>query len=77
MKQIVSWESHLILRAADGDQVAFELLSDAHRPVLMSLAMRMLRNADDANDAFAVTVTGVENNWIQWVARIRTVEVSF
>lgn len=50
-RRILSWEAHLIVRAADGDEVAFELLCDTYRPVLMSLAMRMLRNADDANDA--------------------------
>jgi RNA polymerase sigma-70 factor, ECF subfamily len=51
MKQIQTWESHLVTRAAAGDEVAFSLLADTYRPVLMSLAMRMLRNADDANDA--------------------------
>ncbi|CAN5390035.1 N/A [soil metagenome] len=56
MKKIVSWESHLVIRAADGDQVAFELLSDMFRSVLMSQAMRMLRNADDANDAVQETL---------------------
>lgn len=54
--RVLSWESHLIVRAADGDQVAFELLSDMYRPMLMSLAMRMLRNADDANDAVQDTL---------------------
>jgi len=49
--RVIGWESHLILRAAEGDQVAFELLSDMYRPPLMSLALRMLRNPDDANDA--------------------------
>ena len=56
MKKIVSWESHLILRAAAGDEIAFELLSDMYRPVLMSLALRMLRNADDAHDAVQDTL---------------------
>jgi RNA polymerase sigma-70 factor (ECF subfamily) len=56
MKKIVSWESHLILRAAEGDKVAFELLSDMYRPILMSQAMRMLRNADDAHDAVQDTL---------------------
>ncbi len=54
--RVLSWESHLIVRAANGDQVAFELLSDMYRPMLMSLAMRMLRNADDANDAVQDTL---------------------
>jgi len=49
--RVLGWESHLIVRAAAGDEVAFELLTEIYRPVLMSLAMRMLRNADDANDA--------------------------
>ena len=46
----------MIVRAASGDQVAFELLSDMYRPMLMSQAMRMLRNADDANDAVQDTL---------------------
>jgi len=49
--RVLTWESHLIVRAADGDPVAFELLSDMYRPMLTNLAMRMLRNHDDANDA--------------------------
>lgn len=49
--KLVSWESHLIARAADGEAVAFELLMDLHRPTLYSLALKMLRNPDDANDA--------------------------
>lgn len=56
MKKILGWESHLILRAAEGDEVAFELLSDLYRPVLMSLALRMLRNSDDAHDAVQDTL---------------------
>jgi RNA polymerase sigma-70 factor (ECF subfamily) len=56
MKKILSWESHLIVRAAEGDEVAFELLSDMYRPVLMSLALRMLRNSDDASDAVQETL---------------------
>ena len=46
----------MIVRAANGDQVAFELLSDMYRPMLMSLSMRMLRNADDAHDAVQDTL---------------------
>jgi RNA polymerase sigma-70 factor (ECF subfamily) len=53
---IVSWESHLIQRAAIGETVAFELLTDLYRPTLHSLAMRMLRNPDDANDAVQETL---------------------
>ncbi|HEY0867730.1 MAG TPA: sigma-70 family RNA polymerase sigma factor [Fimbriimonas sp.] len=49
--RVLSWESHLIVRAAEGDPVAFELINDLYRPVLLSLAMRMLRDADDAGDA--------------------------
>lgn len=56
MKKILSWESHLIVRAAEGDEIAFELLSDMYRPVLMSLALRMLRNSDDAHDAVQDTL---------------------
>jgi RNA polymerase sigma-70 factor (ECF subfamily) len=56
MKKVVSWESHLILRAKDEDQVAFELLTDMYRPVLMSLANRMLRNSDDAHDVVQDTL---------------------
>lgn len=49
--RMVTWESHLVERARAGESVAFELLADMHRPTLFHLAMRMLRNADDANDA--------------------------
>lgn len=48
--RFASWDTHLILRAAEGDEEAFDLLCAAHRPALTSLAMRMLRNADDVND---------------------------
>jgi RNA polymerase sigma-70 factor, ECF subfamily len=54
--RVLGWESHLIVRATEGEQVAFELLSDIYRPVLMSLAMRMLRNSDDASDAVQETL---------------------
>jgi RNA polymerase sigma-70 factor (ECF subfamily) len=56
LDRIVSWESHLIERACAGEAVAFELLADMHRPTLFNLAMRMLRNADDANDAVQETL---------------------
>lgn len=49
--KVVSWESHLVRRAAMGESVAFELLADLYRPTLYSLALRMLRNSDDAKDA--------------------------
>jgi len=39
-----------------GESVAFELLADTYRPALMSLALRMLRNADDAHDAVQDTL---------------------
>jgi RNA polymerase sigma-70 factor (ECF subfamily) len=54
--KFVSWESHLIARAAEGEAVAFELLTDLHRPGLYSLALKMLRNPDDANDAVQETI---------------------
>ena len=54
--KFVSWESHLIARAAEGEAVAFELLADLHRPALYSLALKMLRNPDDANDAVQETI---------------------
>ena len=54
--KFVSWESHLIARAAEGEAVAFELLADLHRSALYSLAFKMLRNADDANDAVQETI---------------------
>lgn len=49
--KVIGWEAHLIERAQMGEAVAFELLADMHRTALFNLAMRMLRNADDANDA--------------------------
>ncbi|MFY9235120.1 MAG: RNA polymerase sigma factor [Fimbriimonadaceae bacterium] len=48
---IVNWESHLVQRAQMGEQIAFELLVDLYRPTLLNLALRMLRNVDDAKDA--------------------------
>lgn len=49
--RILGWEAHLIQRASLGEGVAFELLADMYRPTLNSLALRMLRNSDDAKDA--------------------------
>lgn len=46
-----SWESHLVVRASEGDEEAFGMLCAAHRPTLASLALRMLRHPDDAHDA--------------------------
>jgi RNA polymerase sigma-70 factor (ECF subfamily) len=51
----MSWEGHLIQQAALGDSIAFELLADRHRGTLRIQAMRILRNADDANDAVQET----------------------
>jgi len=52
----LSWESHLAERAAAGEIMAFELLSDLFRPVLTCQALRMLRNQEDANDAVQDTL---------------------
>lgn len=54
-RRISSWEGHLIQQAALGETIAFELLSDRYRDCLRSIAMRILRNADDANDAVQET----------------------
>jgi RNA polymerase sigma-70 factor, ECF subfamily len=43
-------EGHLIEQVKRGDGVAFELLSDTYRPLLMGLALRKLHNAEDAAD---------------------------
>ena len=49
--RLSGWESHLIRQAVAGDRDAFEMLADEYRPALMKLAVRLLRNSDDANDA--------------------------
>jgi RNA polymerase sigma-70 factor, ECF subfamily len=54
--RILSWESHLVERAKLGERVAFELLTDQYRPTLLNLALRMLRNTDDAKDAVQDTL---------------------
>ena len=54
--RVLGWEAHLIQRASEGETVAFELLSDLYRNTLHCMAMRMLRNADDANDAVQDTL---------------------
>ena len=51
----IEWENQLIVRATRGDEAAFAYLSDLYRPALMSLALRLLRNSDDANDAVQET----------------------
>lgn len=48
---VPDWESHLILKAQMGHSVAFELLADQHRDAMRSLALRMLRDSEDADDA--------------------------
>jgi RNA polymerase sigma-70 factor (ECF subfamily) len=53
--RIRDWEGHLVAQAAHGDAVAFELIIDEFRPILTKVAMRMLRNADDASDAVQET----------------------
>ncbi len=62
-----------------GEQVAFELLMDLHRDSLVSLAMRMLRNRDDAQDAVqdtalkalrALTSFRAGQPVLPWLARI-------
>ncbi len=45
------WEQHLVVQAQAGNTVAFELLADEHRDSMRGLAMRMLRDPEDANDA--------------------------
>ncbi len=50
-----NWETHLVSRALAGESVAFELICDEYRPALMAIALRMLRNADDAHDAIQET----------------------
>lgn len=55
-ERIQSWESHLIVRASEGDEEAFAMLVAAHRPSLSSLALRMLRHPDDAHDAVQETL---------------------
>ena len=49
-------EGQLIQRAKRDESVAFELISKMYRPMLRQIALRMLRNADDANDAVQETL---------------------
>ncbi len=49
-------EGQLIQRAKRGESVAFELITKLYRPILCQVAMRILRNADDANDAVQETL---------------------
>ncbi len=55
-ERYTNWESHLIVRASAGEEEAFGLLCAAHRPALASLALRMLRHPEDANDAVQDTL---------------------
>jgi RNA polymerase sigma-70 factor (ECF subfamily) len=50
-QRLTDWETHLVQRAQAGEAIAFELLADSHRDSLRNLAMRMLRDSEDANDA--------------------------
>jgi len=45
------WESHLVNKAQQGERVAFELIIDTHRDTMRQVALRMLRDVEDANDA--------------------------
>lgn len=54
--RVVGWETHLVERAKQGEAIAFELIADEFRPALMSLAVRMLRNVDDAKDVVQETL---------------------
>lgn len=50
-----SWESHLIEQVRKGDEVAFDLLMDTYRPLLLGLALRKLHNTEDAKDVVQET----------------------
>ena len=52
----VTWETHLVERAKAGEAVAFEIVADTYRPILLSLAYRMVRNSDDAKDVVQETL---------------------
>lgn len=54
--RFVTWETHLVERAKLGEAVAFEIIADTYRPVLTSLALRMVRNMDDAKDVVQETL---------------------
>ncbi len=54
--RISDWESILVIRAQQGDQDAFEMLADQYRKNLRHVALRVLRNSDDANDAVQETL---------------------
>lgn len=48
---VPNWEENLVRRAQAGERAAMELLIESYRPAVRSHALRMLRDADDANDA--------------------------
>lgn len=50
-QRVSGWEEHLVRRAQEGQTVALDLLIEMYRPAVMSLAMRLLRDSDDAQDA--------------------------
>lgn len=54
--RLSDWESHLVVRAQQGDRQAFERLVDTHRAQLRGLAMQRLRNPEDAYDAVQDTI---------------------
>ena len=54
--RITDWETQLVIRAQHGEQQAFEMLIDEYRNQLRRVALRLLRNSDDANDAVQETL---------------------
>lgn len=49
--RLPGWEEHLVTRAKAGDKSAFEMLVGMHRGAVLSQALRMLRDSEDAQDA--------------------------
>lgn len=77
--RIPAWEEHLVLRAQNGETVAFELLMDMFRPAIVAQAMRMLRDSEDAQDAVQDTMVKAcralktfqpERPMLPWLLRI-------
>lgn len=75
------WETHLIVRAQAGERVAFELLVDQHRPTLRAVALRLLRDVEDADDAVqdallkafrAIGTFQIGRPILPWLVRITT-----
>lgn len=50
-RRLPAWDEHVVHRAQKGERVAQEILVDMYRPAVLSQAMRMLRDVEDANDA--------------------------